>query len=521
MDRTRRELVRLTGVNPKQENETAMSVWNRWKQVRWGWYAAALVLAGAFAAGYYYRDQQRTAAAPLYLKSALADAPGVPPGGFADVVKKTAPAVVNVYTTTEVKRTQTRRMQSPFDFFFEGPFGGEQPTRPRKQQGLGSGVIMSADGYIITNNHVIDGATQVKIQLRDKREFDAKIVGGDKLSDIAVLKVEGSGLPVLPVGNSDRIDVGDLTLAIGNPFGVGQTVTMGIVSATGRRGFSFGEGPQIEDFIQTDASINRGNSGGALVNSRGELIGINSAIITPSGASAGIGFAIPVNMARDVMTQLVKNGKVARGYLGVGIQDLDEGLAKEAGLPNSSSGALVNSVTPGGPAEKAGVRRYDVITAVEGAAVSDREELVLRVSRIAPGTTVKLKVRRDGKDETVPVVLGTRPDDLLAQGSDTPDSGSKDESLAGVRVQPLSPDIVRQFRIPDSVEGVAVVDVDEDSAAAESGLRPGDVISRVNRQAVTSVSEYNRAVSAAANRTVVLEVTRGRNTFLIGIQPKR
>jgi serine protease Do len=505
----------------------------RW---RWGLYLAVLGVALAFAGGYYFRDQQQISAGPLFTKSVWADGATLPPGGFAEVVKKATPAVVTISTKMELKQPANMRRRgngTPFemfeDFFGQGP--NNMPQIPRRRpEGLGSGIVMSADGYIITNNHVIDGASSVKVIFKDKRELEAKVIGGDKLTDVAVLKVEASGLPILPVGNSDKVEIGDLALAIGNPFGVGQTVTMGIVSATGRRGISPGDGPSIEDFIQTDAAINRGNSGGALINSRGELIGINSAIYTPSGANAGIGFAIPVNLARDVMSQLVKGGKVQRGYLGIGLQPLTEGLAKANDLP-TVAGALVRSVEADGPAKKAGLEQGDVILSVNGDKIEDSDDLIQRVARQSPGTVVKLGIRRDGKDLTMPVTLATRPARIDRSPSDAdeddePETGrpSKEPSvLSGVSVEALSPQLARQYRIGDDVEGVLITDIEQDSPAVDAGLQPGDVIQQVKNQKVTTISEFNRAISALNGKTVMLFVynPRSKQSRYVGIMPKK
>src|SRR6266852_5171026 len=323
---------------------------------------------------------------------------------FAPVVKRVAPSVVNVFTTKTVKNPYPEMMpffDDPFfRRFFGEPFGGEQPRRqPRKfkERSLGSGVIVSKDGYILTNNHVVDGADEVKVSLaKDKKEYSAKIAGRDSKTDIAILKIDAKDLPFVTFADSDKIEVGDVVLALGNPFGIGQTVTMGIVSAIGRGGMHIED---YEDFIQTDAAINPGNSGGALVDAEGRLIGINTAILSRSGGNQGIGFAIPANLARDVMGNLVKDGHVTRGYLGVIIQDVTPALAKEFKL-KENSGALVGDVTPDSPAEKAGLKTGDIITEFDGKKVTDSRHLKLEVARVQPGHTASVKVLRDGSTKT-------------------------------------------------------------------------------------------------------------------------
>ena len=494
----------------------------RFAQSRWSKFAVAAVIVGGFAAGYWYRDQQKSAA-PLFTASVSADTPGIPEGGFVQLVKKAQPAVVNVFATTEVKPVRGQR-QMPQDFFqfFGNPFGGEAPDpQGGKRQGLGSGVIMSSDGFVLTNNHVVEGATEIKVSLTDRREFTAKVVGADKQTDVAVLKIEAKDLPIMPVGNSDRLQVGELALAIGNPFGVGQTVTMGIVSGKGRN--SIGD-TEYEDFIQTDAAINPGNSGGALVNTRGELIGINTAILSRSGGNAGIGFAIPVNMARDVMTQLVKSGKVTRGFLGITMQPLDKTLAKANGLPENAGGVIVTKVDPSGPAGKAGLKQGDIIRGIDGTPVQDNMDLRLRVARSMPGTTIKLDLYRDGKSSEVPVTLVARNEaaekNLLGsvRGGDSKMEGTG--ALSGVSVDNLTPNLMRQLQLPAEVQGVVVSDLDESSLAFDSGLRQGDVIQKINGTVVRTVADFDRVVGGLKGKTLVLLVNRGGNIVYVGIEPK-
>src|SRR5258708_3876985 len=331
---------------------------------------------------------------------------------FAPVVKKVAPGVVKVFTTTKLHNTAFNGPPGEMDDllrrFFGEPFQGRNPHRefgvPR-QQGIGSGVIATKDGYILTNNHVVDGADEVKVALQDGREFTAKVIGRDPKTDIAVIKIDAKDLPAVPMADSDKVEVGDVVLAIGNPFGIGQTVTTGIVSATGRAGAL---GLDYEDFIQTDAAINPGNSGGALVDAEGRLIGINTAILSRSGGNQGIGFAIPVNLARDVMESLVKDGHVTRGYLGVMIQDVTPALAKEFKLKDNT-GALVGDGTAKSPAEKAGLESGDVIIEFNGKKVTDSRHLKLEVARTHPGDTVPIKVLRDGSAKSLEVTVKELP----------------------------------------------------------------------------------------------------------------
>ena len=330
----------------------------------------------------------------------------IPVTGFADIVSKTAPAVVSVATTRIIhpRMSQNPFFNDPFlrQFFGGGPsFGG-----PQRERGLGSGVIVTSDGTILTNNHVVAKATKVIVILNNKRRFTAKVVGTDPQTDIAVLKIKATGLPTLPLGNSSHVRTGDIVLAIGQPFGVGETVTMGIVSATDRGGLGIED---YEDFIQTDAAINPGNSGGPLINNRGEVIGINTAIIGPSGGNAGIGFAIPINLARHIMDEILKKGKVVRGYLGAIVQNVTPAIAKQFGVP-SAKGALLGDVESGTAASEAGLKRGDIITAIDGKPVEDARRLRLRISLTPPGTVVKLKVYRNRKPMEVSVKLRELPE---------------------------------------------------------------------------------------------------------------
>jgi serine protease Do len=445
---------------------------------------------------------------------------------FAPVVQKALPAVVGV--VSEVRATNTRErgqrntprnlppgFEDFFDFFGGSPFGGPEP--PRRGGGQGSGVIVTDDGYILTNNHVVEGATSVKVVLGDRREMDAKVVGTDPRTDLAVLKINSSGrLPMLRISDSGKVQVGDVALAIGNPFGLSQTVTMGIVSATGRReGLTPGN---YEDFIQTDAAINPGNSGGALINSAGDLIGINTAILSRSGGNQGIGFAIPANMARAVMDQLVKTGKVVRGYMGAGIQDITPDLARAFKL-ESPRGAAITQVEAGSPASQAGLQRGDVVTAINGQQVEDASQLRLLVSQNAPGTAITLDVVRDGQPRQIKVTLTSLPETggPTSEGSG-PLEGGTESALSGVTVDQLTPEIRQSLRLDSEVEGVVVTQVEPGSGASEAGLRRGDVILQVDRKDVKTVREFEQALPKGKT-PVLLLVSRGGGTIFLVVEP--
>jgi len=418
--------------------------------------------------------------------------------GFASVLKPALPAVVNIHTSKVVKqRGQLPFFNDPmFRQFFGDQFGNE--PRAEREHSLGSGVIVTPDGTILTNNHVIDGATDIKVDLSDKREFQAKIIGTDAKTDIAVLKISAADLPALPIGDSSKLQVGDVVFAIGEPFGLTSTATMGIVSATGRGDLGI---ESYEDFIQTDAAINPGNSGGAMIDLHGNLIGINTAILAENGGgNQGIGFAIPINMARSVMDQIVSHGKVVRGYLGLYPQDVTPALAKQFGL-SQPSGALVGEVESDTPAARAGLKRGDVIVAMNGQAVTSANDLRLRVSETAPGTTIKLQISRDGKTQDVSVALGELPEKAEKAGAEE-NGGS---GLEGVEVQPLTPDIAEQLQLSPGTRGVVVTSVDPASPAANS-LQRGDVIQEVNHKPVASIEQFRQAVSAAGKGSVLLLV---------------
>ncbi len=432
-------------------------------------------------------------------------------GTFAPLVKRAAPAVVSVQSERTAKQAEMPQ-GFPFDFFF-GPGGPQQPERERRQKGVGSGVIVSPDGYILTNHHVVEEADKVEVVLSDERTFSAEIVGSDAKTDIAVLKVDAKGLPTLDLGNSDVVEVGDIVLAIGNPFGIGQTVTMGIVGATSRSFGIMARQQGYEDFIQTDAAINPGNSGGALINSNGQVVGINTAILSRSGGNNGVGFAVPINLAHSIMRQLVDNGRVVRGYMGVQIGDVDAKMAKLLELPDSR-GAVVSSVVPDGPADRAGLKRYDVIRAIGGEEVRDNRELRLKVAALPPGREVGVTVLRDGAEKELSLTLDEFPEDE----PQTAQSSSPESILGGVDVEELTPEIAGRLRLGPGVQGVVVTRVAPGSPAAEAGLEPGDVIEEVNREAVTDVRTYRGLLSKAADDAALLLVHRRGTSSLVIVE---
>jgi serine protease Do len=423
------------------------------------------------------------------------------------VAKEDLGAVVNISTTQIVKNPMAfeggGNPQDPFQQFFHQFFG----NIPRTSQvhSLGSGFLVRADGYIVTNNHVVADATDVKVKLADGREFPAKVVGRDEKTDLALVKIEATGLPIIALGDSDKLQVGDPVMAIGNPFGLQGTVTTGIVSARGR---VIGEGP-YDQFIQTDASINPGNSGGPLVNTAGEVVGINTAIVSQSGGSVGIGFAIPINEAKTILPQLQAKGHVTRGWLGVGVQTVTPELAKALHLPKDE-GALVAQVQPDSPAAKAGLKPGDVIVEYDGHAVSRVADLPRLVAATPIGQTASLKVLREGKSLTLTATIAEQPGTPAA-------SAAPGREELGITVQPLTPALAQQLGVPD-MAGLVVTGVKDGSPAAEAGIQAGDVIVQADREPVSTVADLRKVlVEHKAGEPVLLRIQRKDMSLFVAV----
>jgi serine protease Do len=434
---------------------------------------------------------------------------------LADVAAYVTPSVVNISSTKTVKQ------ESPANPLFEDPFFRKffgEPEGPRvrkfKEQSLGSGVIVTSDGYIVTNNHVIAGAQEIKVSLANKDVYKGKIIGADPRSDIAVIKIEATGLPAVKWGDSDKLRPGEMVMAIGIPFGLAQTVTTGIISAVGRANIGITD---YEDFIQTDAAINPGNSGGALVDMRGEVVGINTAIFSQTGGYQGIGFAVPSKIAMFVMNSLIKTGKVVRGWLGVSVQDVTSELAKEFGVP-FGEGALVGEVVKGSPAEKAGIKRGDDIVKFNGQKVEDSAHLRNLAASTPPGSRIKLEIIRDKKKEEIEATVGELPKE--AQAAAGGEAGAVSGALSGVAVQDLTPDMIDRLGLDKDTTGVVVMSVEQGSAADEAGLTRGDVIMSVNRKPVKNAKEYDAAVrKLGKGEPVLLLINRQGSALWMSISP--
>jgi serine protease Do len=428
---------------------------------------------------------------------------------FADVVKRVAPSVVKITTEISGRKVAAGRNEFP-------GFGGGPELRRAPQGGLGSGVIISHDGYVATNNHVVEGADSVTVTLSDGREFTAKVVGRDQQTDIAVIKVDAEDLPAATFANTSKIEVGDRVLAIGNPFGIGETVTSGIISAKGRNVGILADVEGYEDFIQTDAAINPGNSGGALVDVGGRLVGINTAILSRSGGFQGVGLAVPANMVAQVADSLVKTGKVVRGFLGVNIQNITPALAESFAL-KGNTGALVSEVMPDSPAAKAELKEGDIIAAVNGQPVSDANDLKLLVSALPPGTKLDLDVFRNGDKQQITATSGELPGsrrDSRLTGSSSP--GKDEGALNGVAVDDLDSEARQQLKIPARVKGAVITNVASDSAAAKAGIRPGDVILEINRQPVNSAGDAVELCAKTESKKSLVKIwSRGGTSFVV------
>jgi serine protease Do len=433
---------------------------------------------------------------------------------FAALTERLAQTVVNISTTSQPEQQPTSPFGqgNPHEFWepFERWFGGPLPRRPFRERSLGSGFIINRDGFILTNNHVVENADEIVVRLSDEKEYKAKIIGRDPKTDIAVIKIESdSTLTPVAMGDSDALRVGEWVMAIGNPFGLEHTVTAGIVSAKGR----FIGQTSYDQFIQTDVAINPGNSGGPLINLEGEVVGINTAIFSRTGGSIGIGFAIPINLAKELLPELEEKGRVTRGWLGVLIQKVTPEIAETLGL-EEARGALVADVMKDGPAAEAGIEVGDVIIEFDGHSVKDSNELPLMVARTKVGTSVALKLIRNGKLNDLSVRIG----ELKEEGEEvaTTESGSD----YGLTVQPLTPEIADSLGLGDDVEGVVISSVEPGSSAEDAGLRRGDVIIEVNRQPVKDMRSYRSAIKGVAEgKSILLLVRRGENTIFLALKP--
>ena len=433
---------------------------------------------------------------------------------FSEIASSVSPSVVNISTTKVVRRDSEPFLDDPlFELF--NPFRNFKMPKKWKEQSLGSGVVVSADGYIVTNNHVVEQADEIRVTLFDKRSFKAKLIGADSKTDVAIVKIDADNLSAMNWGDSDKLQVGEFVLAIGNPYGLNHTVTMGIISAVGRANVGIAD---YEDFIQTDAAINPGNSGGPLVDIKGELIGINTAIFSRSGGYQGIGFAVPSNMARLVMDQLVQKGKITRGWLGVTIQELTPELSQKFGIRNSK-GALVGDIATGSPAEKAGIKRGDIILEFNGKNVHDVGNLRNMVAQSKVGAEVPVLILRGKKEYALKVIIAELPKEIAELVPDSAPDESLEEGLSGLTVIELSKEIAKQLGLSRDEKGVVVIRVDPGSAAEEAGIRKGDVIQEVDRMKVDRLNNYNRIVSGIrSGDTVLLFINRGGKKFYVTIK---
>ncbi len=443
---------------------------------------------------------------------------------FSSVVKKAGPAVVHVGVEKTGKNAGMGQLPSDLfsDPLFERFFGPQfkhprmpkQDKRSFKQQAAGSGFIISSDGYILTNNHVVEDTDKITVRLADEREFTAKVIGTDPQSDVAIIKIDGTNLPVLPLGNSDALEVGEWVIAIGSPFELNQTVTVGVVSAKGRNRMGITD---YENFIQTDAAINPGNSGGPLLNIHGEAVGMNTAIFSRSGGYMGIGFAIPINMAKSIEQQLRTSGKVTRGWLGVVIQDVNEELAKSFG-GNKSGGALVSEVSDGSPAKKSGLLQGDIITAINGAAIIDVADLRNKIAMIPPNTDMTLRILREGKEKDLVVTVGEQPADMASIAKKM--TGTTLNEL-GLSLQDLTAEVAEQFGYSKD-QGVLISDVEADSPAAQLGLQAGQLVEEVNRTRVHNLKELQLALKKSDNpKQILLRVRSGDHSQYVVLQAQK
>ena len=479
-------------------------------------FLAGILLLGSWNMPFH----SQAAISQLADSASVGSPPNMDKGGFADIAQAVTPAVVNITVRKEAPVPMSGMPSDPMREFFGLPGMPEMPGMPNRPggppapegQGAGSGVIISRDGYVLTNDHVVDGAKEITVTLPDKREFTGTVVGLDPQTDLAVVKVDATDLPFVPWGNSSNLRVGEYVLAVGNPFGLNSTVTMGIISALGRGGMGI---TQYEDFIQTDAAINPGNSGGALVNTQGELVGINTAIFSQSGGYQGVGFAVPTNLAKPVYDSLVNTGKVVRGFLGVGIQEISADLAQSFQL-DQTKGALVTNVVPGSPADEAGLQRGDVVVEYQGKPVLDPRSLQHHVIRTTVGSEVSMVVMRDGHKKSVKTVIREQDNPTqVAQASPV----EKEGPLAGVAVQNLDSGIAQQLGLEKNINGVVVMDVAPGSYAARAGLAQGDVISEINRKPVRSEEDFVKVVShLKENSSALIFIHRGKGALYLNVK---
>lgn len=485
--------------------------------------AAVGVIAAVGAVGGVLSTKELSATTALTAPSTVLESRALP-GSFAPIIERVAPAVVSIRVTGHAPQAMAAEdmpIPEPFKRFFGEEFGrrfgnqgeGDHPRRAPKVQGMGSGFFIDADGHVVTNNHVVADAEKIEVMLKDGETYPAELVGRDPKTDLALIKVKADkAFPFVSFGNSDEAKVGDWVIALGSPFGLGHTATTGIVSARGR---DIGAGP-YDDFLQIDAAINKGNSGGPTFNVRGEVIGVNTAIISPTGVSAGIGFAVPSEMAKNVIAQLKDTGKVSRGWLGVNIQGVTPDIAEGLGL-KTAEGALVAGVTDDSPAAKAGLRQGDVIVAVDGQRIEKMRELPRLIADIHAGKDAKLTILRDGAERNVSVTIGHMPDAEKVASNET-EAG--DDTKLGMALASVDDNLRSRFRLPEDTKGVIVVDVDPDGVAAEKGLRPGDVILRVSGKDASSPSDVSRAVKRAEDgkrKAVLLLVKRNGNDLYVAL----
>lgn len=491
----------------------------------YGVLALACALIISWAPSYFARNasQPDFGKASTWLTSAPVPAvqnPGLTPidaakqtsQAFVEVARKVTPSIVMITNEAKIQdQLDDENFRNMFGNDFFGQFFNMPPQqREQVRKSIGSGVILSADGYIITNNHVVDNSTKLQVTLPDGKKAAAKVIGNDPKTDLALIKVEEKNLQPVTLGRSNEIEVGEWVLAIGSPFGeaLQHSVTAGIISARGRSNVGIAD---YEDFIQTDAAINPGNSGGALVNLDGNLIGINTAIVSSNGANAGVGFAIPVNMVRQVAEQLKADGRVIRGYLGVTIQDLTPELQSSMDI-KTSDGAVVSDLEKGSPADKAGLKPYDVIVSLNGEKIQDNTELRDRIASLKPGSKAELGVIRDGKEETIDVLVGEMKGDAGINGRQQ----ERNEKM-GMELQALMPDLAKRLGT-DRENGVVIANVVPNSVADEAGLRKGDVIFEVNRKEINSVSDFKNAVAQDQDSAILLAVDRQGSSFFVTIE---